>query len=135
MKKIIALFILISLSKTTFSQIGSTKSQIINEHKNYTMEKTNEGIDYISFDVEFENYNQSVACYLTEKEEGKEQFCYRVLMIEPSTETNNWIKFFNEQNFVKLEGMTWKDYEHSIVYEITVQEGVCLVVKYFDTKL
>jgi len=99
------------------------------------MEKTNEGIDYISFDVEFENYNQSVACYLTEKEEGKEQFCYRVLMIEPSTETNNWIKFFNEQNFVKLEGMTWKDYEHSIVYEITVQEGVCLVVKYFDTKL
>jgi hypothetical protein len=44
-------------------------------------------------------------------------------------------KFFNEQNFVKLEGMTWKDYEHSTVYEVEVKKGGCLVSKYYDKEL
>ncbi|CAM3774693.1 hypothetical protein FLGE108171_14600 [Flavobacterium gelidilacus] len=135
MKNIFTFFVLIFITTTVKAQIGSTKSKIIQENKNYSIEKTDDGTDYISFVVEFENYNQQVACYLTEKEANKEQLCFRVLMIEPSSETNNWIRFFNEQNFVKLAGMTWKDYEHSIVYEVVVKDGNCLVHKYYDTKL
>ena len=123
------------LSVSIFAQIGSKKSEIIKDHKDYKMEVANNGRDYISYTNTFENYDQIVACYLSKKEENKEQFCYRVLMIEPSSETNNWIKFFNDKNFVKLEGMIWKDYENSIVYKVSVEKGNCLVVKYFDTKL
>lgn len=135
MKNTITLIVLIFITTNVSSQIGSTKSKIIQEHKNYTMEIADNGTDYISFVVEYENYHQAVACYLTKKEENEEQLCYRVLMVEPSSETNNWIKYFDEQNFVKLDGMIWKDYEHSILYEVTVKEGKCLVVKYFDTEL
>jgi hypothetical protein len=93
MKKIITVFTLLFIATTSYSQIGSTKSKITQEHKNYTMEKTDDGTDYISFTVKYENYTQDVACYLTEKKDNKEQLCYRVLMIEPASETNNWIKF------------------------------------------
>ncbi|MFT5217128.1 MAG: hypothetical protein ACI83H_002262 [Glaciecola sp.] len=135
MKNIVTLIVLIFITTNVSSQIGATKSKIIEDHKNYTMEITNDGTDYISFVVEYENYNQNVSCYLTKKEENKEQLCYRVLMIEPSSETNNWIKYFNEQNYVKLDGMIWKDYEHSIVYKVVVEEGSCLVIKYYDKEL
>jgi hypothetical protein len=135
MKKIITLFTLLFIATTSYSQIGATKSKITQENKNYTMKKTDDGTDYISFTVEYETYTQDVACYLTDKEDNKEQLCYRVLMIEPGSETNNWIKYFNEQNYVKLEGMIWKDYEHSIVYKVVVKEGSCIVIKYYDKEL
>lgn len=135
MKNNIILIVLIFITTNVSSQIASTKSKIIQEHKDYTMEIADDGTEYIYYVVEYENYDQAVACYLTKKEENKEQLCYRVLMVEPSSETNNWIKYFDEQNFIKLDGMVWKDYEHSIVYEVTVKEGKCLVSKYFDREL
>lgn len=135
MKKIITLIFLIFLAKNVNSQIGSKKSKIIDDHKNYTLETTDDGTEYISFEVEYKNYTQSVACYLTEKKENKEQICYRVLMIEPKSETNNWIKWFNDKNFIKLNGLVWKDYGNATVYEIEVKEGSCLMTKYFDEKL
>jgi uncharacterized protein YpmS len=116
MKKIFTLIILFIITINVNAQIGAKKSKIIEDNKNYKMEVADDGTDYITCTVEFDNYNQFVACYLTDMNENKEQFCYRVLMIEPSSETNNWIKYFNDKNFVKLNGMTWKDYEHSIVY-------------------
>jgi hypothetical protein len=72
---------------------------------------------------------------LTEKKEGEEQMCYKALMIEPSSETNNWIKYFNNENYVKIDAMVWKDYEHSIVYKVSVKDSNCLVIKYFDREL
>lgn len=135
MKNVIALIILVFITENVSSQIGATRSAIIQKNENYEMNVTDSGIDYISFVIEYENYDQSVACYLTKKKENEEQLCYRVLIIEPSSETNNWIKFFNDENFIKLDGMIWKDYEHSIVYEIEVKKGRCLVNKYYDTEL
>lgn len=126
-------FLLFSLEGT--AQIGATKSSIILEHKNYEIEVTDDGTEYIIFIIEYDNYNREVICYLTDKVADKEQICYRVLIVEPSSETNNWIKSLNDQNFVKLDGMVWKDYENSIVYEVKVKDGNCLVIKYYDTKL
>lgn len=130
MKNIIKLIALMFVTTNVYSQIGNTKSDIIQDHKNYTMEVTNDGTNYISYDVEFDNYTQSVACYL-----NKKQVCFQVLMLEPSSETNNWIKWFNDKNFVKLDGLIWKDYENSIVYKVKVEKGNCIVLKYFDRKL
>jgi hypothetical protein len=135
MKNIITLFVLVLFTTEVSSQLAVTKSSIIQEHINHKMQITDDGTEYISFEVAFDTYHREVACFLTRKEENKEQICYRVLMIEPSSETNTWIKAFNDQNYIKLEGMIWKDYENSIVYEVNVQEGQCIVVKYYDTKL
>ena len=135
MKNIITLIVSIFITTNVSSQIGFTKSKLIQEHKDYRMDISDNGTDYITYVNEYENYNSDVTCYLTKKEDNEEQLCYRVLMIEPSSETNNWIKHFNENNFVRLDGMIWKDYETSIVYKVTVDEGFCVVVKYYDNKL
>lgn len=135
MKSIITLIFLVFITTNLSAQIGMTKSKIIQEHPNYTLDKSNDGTEYIKYEVEFENYRQIVACYLTDEKVNNEQLCYQVLIVEPSSETNNWIKYFNEQNYVKLEGMTWKDYEHSIVYKVLVEDGSCLVTKKYDTRL
>ncbi|WP_452223503.1 hypothetical protein [Lacinutrix chionoecetis] len=135
MKNVFFLILLILTTTNVSSQIGATKSIILQEHENYTIEVADDGTEYISYVVEFENYNQIVACYLTKKEENEEQLCYRVLFIEPSSETNNWVRYFNSKNFVKVDNMTWKDYEHSIVYKVAVKDDNCLVVKHFDKEL
>lgn len=135
MKNIFVLISLFFFISNTNAQIGATKSKIIQKNKNYEMDVADDGTEYITYTVEFDNYNQFVACYLTDKNENEEQICYRVLMAEPSSETNNWIRYFNEKKFIKLDGMIWKDYEHSIVYEVTVKDDNCIVVKYFDEKL
>jgi biopolymer transport protein ExbD len=105
MKDFVTLIILIFITTTVSSQIKMTKPDIIQEHKNYTVKMTNDGIEYISHTINYENYNQTVACYLTEKKKNQVQGCTQVLMIEPSFETKHWIKYFNNKNFVKLKGM------------------------------
>jgi len=135
MKNIFVLITLFFITSNINAQIGATKSKIIEKNKNYEMDVTDDGTEYITYTVEFDNYNQFNACYLTDKNENGEQICYRVLMAEPSSETNNWIRYFNEKKFIKLDGMIWKDYEHSIVYEVSVKDDNCIVIKYYDTKL
>lgn len=135
MRNIISLMILFIFTSYVNAQIGATKSKIIQDNENYKMDITDDGVDYISYTIEYDTYEQFVACYLTQKEKNTEQLCYKVLIIEPSSETNNWIKYFNEKNFIKLDGMNWKDYEHSIIYKIEVKEDSCIIVKYYDSKL
>ena len=135
MRNTFTLILFIFITTTVTAQIGFTKSKLIESHKDYKMDITDDGIEYITYTLEYENYNQFVACYLTDKKEGEEQMCYKALMIEPSSETNNWIKYFNNENYVKIDAMVWKDYEHSIVYKVSVKDSNCLVIKYFDREL
>ncbi|WP_458625969.1 hypothetical protein [Winogradskyella sp. PC D3.3] len=135
MKNVITLIILIFTTLTVSAQIGVSKSKIIQNNSDYILDVTEDGIEYITYVVEFDNYDRRVACYLTNKEDDEEQICYRVAYIEPSSETNNWVRYFNNENFIKLEGMTWKDYEHSMLYEVVVKDGSCLVIKSYDEKL
>lgn len=132
MKNVITLIFLMFAILTVNSQIGVSKSKIIQNNDDHIVDVTEDGIEYITYVVEFENYDRRVACYLTNKEDDEEQICYRVAFIEPSSETNNWVRYFNNENFIKLEGMTWKDYEHSILYEVVVKDGNCLVIKSFN---
>lgn len=135
MKNTITLFVLIFITTNVSSQIGSTKSKIIKDQKNSSLEITDNGIEYISYKTEYENYSQLTVCYLTKKEDSEEQLCFKVLFMEPSSETNNWVKWMNDENFVKLDGMMWKDYENSILYNIEIIDNYCLVTKYYDEKL
>ena len=134
MKKIIALFLLFFITTNVSSQIGKTKSELIQENKNNMVseEVTENGTEYIKYKIEYENYTSHVACYLTEKEESEEQQCYGVLFLEPKSEANAWVKYFNDKNFVKLKGMKWKDYENNTLYELEVKEELCKVYKGFD---
>ncbi|WP_225034694.1 hypothetical protein [Winogradskyella sp. SM1960] len=134
MKNVITFIILLFTTLTVSSQIGVSKSEIIKNNQDYVIDVTEDGTEYITYVVEFENYDRRVACYLTNKEVGEAQICYRVAYIEPSSETNNWVRYFNNENFIKLDGMTWKDYEHSVLYDIVVKDGSCLVIKTFDEK-
>jgi hypothetical protein len=51
MKDFVTLIILIFITTTVSSQIEMTKPEIIQEHKNYTVEMTNDGIEYISHTI------------------------------------------------------------------------------------
>jgi hypothetical protein len=135
MKKIISISILILFISHANAQLGSTKAEIIKEFEDYTLDVADDGTDYITYSVDYKNYTRVVACYLTEKKDANQQTCVRVLMIEPKFETNNWVKWFNDENFVKLEGMKWKDYENSVTYKVILEGENCLVFKEFDTKL
>lgn len=135
MKNVITFIFLLLTTLAVSAQIGVSKSKIIQNNSDYILDVTEDGTEYITYVVEFDNYDRRVACYLTNKEDDEEQICYRVAFIEPSSETNNWVKYFNKENFVKLDGMTWKDYEHSMLYEVVVKDGSCLVIKSLNEDL
>lgn len=114
--------------KETTSHIGLTKSEIIKKHKDYELFVTDEGVDVISY-VKNKNTNQGIFCYLSPKEEGKEQFCFSVMTMYPSSTTDDWIEFFNKENYVKSED-TWKDPENSITFKISTQKDMCCILQY-----
>jgi hypothetical protein len=134
MKNIITLIVLIFITTNANSQIGNTKSKLTQVHRNYTTGIDDDGKEYIHYVVEYGNISRESFCYFTEKEGNEEQLCYKVLIVEPASETNNWIKYFNNNNFVKLEVMIWKDYETSIAYKVEVEEDKCYVIKIYDRK-
>ena len=120
MKNIMLTLGIFFISSGVNAQIGSSKSYLIEKHPNHKMKVTDNGTDYISYRIDEDGYTTDVSCFLTPKKENKEQLCYRVVMKEPSSETNNWIRYFNKRKFIKLDGMVWKDYERSTVYELSL---------------
>lgn len=135
MKLKFIVFLIVLFSLNVNAQLGATKSQIIQKHQDYEMNKADDGSDYLIYEVEYEGYTTVVACYLTDIGDDKAQECYKVIIIEPSSETNAWVKSFKQKNYVKLEGMVWKDYENSVVYKVEVTDDSCFIMKYFDNEL
>ncbi|MGY5846608.1 hypothetical protein ACW6QP_04250 [Salegentibacter sp. HM20] len=139
MKSLVSLFILMFLflgSKDTRAQIFQTKSQILEELG--TPDNTgvaDDGSKYISYETEYNTeasgkYTRHKVRYFVEMEDGTE-VCNMWMILEPSTETNSFISYFRD-NFVKTDYMEYKDYENEILYDVRVEDGICIVKARFD---
>lgn len=135
--KVISTFAFLFLSFTSIlAQIGQSRDDIIAEYgQHYEVGETNDGIKYISYDKEYTTeqsgtYIQAKAIYFFEADDGT-HVCHKWLIIEPSSETNSWVKLLNK-DFVKIGYMEWKDYESNILYKIEVEDGLCLLKAMYD---
>lgn len=132
---LVALFLLTS-AQTSQAQIGLNKAEVIAEYgQNYENGETDDGMKYISYDKEYTTeqsgtYVQSKAIYFFEAADGT-LICHQWLIIEPSSETNAWVKQLNKE-LVKIGYMEWKDYEKNILFKINVEDGLCLLKAMYD---
>ena len=126
---------------TTKAQIGMTKTEALEAYsENFSREsKTSSGTEYIILEKHLENkisgkFVQYKAIYFDLEIDGN-YMCSSYKIIEPSSEVNNWIKVLKESNYVKLSDLKYKDYEKSLIYEVSVDDDACFLNVYFDNKL
>ena len=63
-------------------------------------------------------------------EDGK-QICNMWKILEPSSETNSTVSFLKDK-YVEVDYMQWKDYETEILYDVEVEDEVCIVTAVYD---
>lgn len=120
------------------AQIFQTKADVIEElGTNYESGVTDDGTDYLVYEQEFTTdasgtYTRYKAFYFVELEDGTE-VCNMWKISEPSSETNPTVAYFKDK-FVEVGYMQWKDYETEIVYDVEVDDGVCLVTAWYDNQ-
>ena len=124
--------------QTIKAQIFQNRADVINKNGyDYTSRVTDNGIKYITYDRKMNtkasgSYTQTKAIYFTKLDNGTE-ICYMWKIIEPSSETNSNVASYKSR-LVEIAYMQWKDYEKSIIYDIVVKDGFCLVTARGDDK-
>jgi len=137
MKKIITLTLIFLSLIGVNAQVGSTKAEIIKKYgANFEEGNTDGDTPYIVYKEEFETeasgkYTRKSAFFFTENK-SKELICFTRKTIEPSSEINNFVKYYNSLGFVKINELKWKDYENNMVYELEVDDGYCILTAYMD---
>lgn len=140
MRNLIMFFALIAVSAKAYSQIGTTLSDLKEEHaNNYEVDYTgpNENGDksfylLINKNIESEHsgeYLQTKVFYFLE--DKPDALCYMWKIFEPITETNPNVIYLNKE-MVKIEEMLWKDYVTDLYYKLEVENGLCIVTCYPD---
>lgn len=118
------------------AQIGQNRQAIIAEYGDqYESGETDDGTPYISYEKSFTTeqsgtYTQIKALYFLEADDGS-NICYKWILIEPSSETNAWVKYLNKE-MVKIGYLKWKDYETNINYQLNVEDDYCLLKVAYD---
>lgn len=138
-KLILVLTIFLCLGiQTTKAQIFQTRADIIKENGNgYRSGEADDGTKYIYYEKELNtkasgNYTQRKVMYFMKLHNGSE-ICYMTKILEPSSETNSNVSFFKNK-FVEISYMQWKDYVTSIIYDMVVEDGVCIITAWWDNK-
>lgn len=130
--------ILLLSSQHTQGQIFQTKSEIIKESGyDYESGTTNDGVEYILYEKRYNseqsgNFTQHIIAYFT-TQDTKEEICDFYRLIEPSSETNSNVAFL-KKNMVEIDYMKWKDYENNVIYQIEIEDGLCVTVIWYDYK-
>lgn len=123
-------------SQTVFAQIGQTRADIIEDKgTNYEAGITDDGTKYIVYKKVFTTepsgtFTRHKVIYFIILDNGKE-VCHIWKHLEPASETNTNVAYF-KKNMVEIDYMTWKDYETNIIYEIKVDEGLCVTTVSYD---
>lgn len=137
-KKIAGLTLLLILSfQSVKAQLFQTRAAIINEFGNdYTTGLTDDGeTKYITYEKTLNtkvsgSFTQTRVFYFTTLDGGTE-FCFMWKIIDPSSETNSNVAFYKSK-YVEVDYMQWKDYEKSVIYDIVVKDGLCIISAWFD---
>jgi hypothetical protein len=136
MKKPLFTFILFSLPLLNIqAQIYQEKEEIIKELDSYESGVADDGSEYIYFDKELKTkasgeYTRTKVIYFVELEDGT-KICNMWKILEPSSETNSSVAIFKNK-YVEVDYMQWKDYENEILYDVEVDEKVCIVTAVYD---
>ena len=138
MKKIITIALIFFNLITLNAQVGSTKAEIIKEFGTTFEEDktTDDETPYIVYEKEFETnasgkYIRKSAFYFTENK-SKELICFLRKIIEPTSEINAFVKYYNGKGYVKINELKWKNYENNMVYELEIDDGSCILSVYRD---
>jgi len=138
-KLIVGLTFLLCLgSQTIKAQIFQTRADIIKENGyGYTSGVTDDGTKYIYYDKELNTnasgkYTQRKVIFFMKLDNGSE-ICYMWKILEPSSETNSNVAYYKSK-FVEIAYMQWKDYEINIIYDIVVEDGICVITAWWDNK-
>jgi hypothetical protein len=137
-KKMLVVTCLLLGLQTVTAQIGKSRTDIIkDEGYNYTSGVTDDGIKYITYEKSVStnasgNYTQTKAIYFTKLDDGTE-ICYMWKILEPASETNNNVAYYKKK-YIETAYMQWKDYEISIIYDIVVKDGLCIITAWYDNK-
>jgi|JI61114DRNA_FD_contig_81_890724_length_643_multi_2_in_0_out_0_1 hypothetical protein len=139
MKLIVGLTFLLCLGTQPIkAQLFQTRADIIKEEGyGYSTGVTDDGTKYIYYDKEQNtnasgNYTQRKIMYFMNLDNGSE-ICYLWKILEPSSETNSNVAFFKSK-YVEVAYMQWKDYELNIIYDIVVEDGICIITAWWDNK-
>jgi hypothetical protein len=140
MKNIITTLLLCVLVKFSFAQIWKELSAVKKEYwpnyeQGYTEpnEKGNK-LYYIAYETKKESeasgkYTEIKVMYFFD--DKPDAICIKWKIIEPITETNPNVKYFNRE-LVRLKEMLWKDYETGLLYQLEVGDGLCIISCYYD---
>ena len=140
MKTIIMLILQLIAVSTVYPQIMKTMKEVIDSKgaisdSDFT-EPDNDGFKlfYISYEKQMETvhsgkYTEIRVFYFTEKKQ--DALCVMWKIIEPSSEINTNVKFYN-LHMVKKDNLTWKDYETGLIYSIVLKDGFCVTTCTID---
>ena len=129
-------FFIVFYWNPSFAQIYKTESNIIEElGAPDETGVTDDGKEYIVYKKELETkasgeYTRHKVMYFAKLEDGTE-ICDMWKIFEPSTETNSFVSYFKD-TFVEVDYMQWKDYETEILYDVEVEDKICIVTAVFD---
>lgn len=140
MKNIILFILLAFFAITGMGQVGQTLSSLKAEYgSNFTDGFTdpledNSKLYYVLYNDQLEStqsgtYTRVKSMYF--ESNNPDEICLFWRIIEPSSEANSNIKYFNKE-LVKLSDLKWKDYETNLIYTIVVEDGLCVVTCFAD---
>lgn len=140
MKKILFVLALLGIVSLSNAQIGQTLKEVKERYgdtfsEGYTNPDEDGGTFYhISYEEKMEtpqsgSYTRIKAMYFMEN--APDALCTMWLIIEPRSETNPTVKYFND-NMIRVKDMTWKDYETNLLYTLMVKDDACITTCYFD---
>lgn len=118
----LTLFITASIS---YSQIGMTLDEVIEEHGTDYEVQDKGDYDYV---IKYEKGERWDIMKFFTLDSGK-TICIYVHIMEPKSEINAWINALNESGYVKMDEFIWRDYEGSIEYEVEIFDGGVSVFK------
>lgn len=144
MKKNYKIFLGLGLLMLMFShslnaQILQTKSEIIKSYGTPFCSGIAENGDnymYYKFPVTTDNsgtYNQRRVLFLKKGEDGVET-CYKMKILEPSSETAHNISSFT-RNLVNTGENQWTDHAKGIVYKVEDKRGICSITAWYDNQV
>lgn len=117
------------------AQIFQPKEDVIKELESYESGVADDGSEYIYFDSEIKTeasgvYTRRKVVYFVELE-GGDKICNMWKILEPSSETNSTVGYFKKK-YVEVDYMQWKDYENEILYNVKVEDDLCIVTAQFN---
>ncbi|MCB7481614.1 hypothetical protein [Christiangramia sediminis] len=136
MRKFLATIIFLSISFLNVqAQIFQEKEEIIKDLSSYESGVADDGSEYIYFDKEIETdasgkYTRRKVVYFVELDDGT-KICNMWKIFEPSSETNSSVAFFKAK-YVEVDYMQWKDYENEILYDVEVEDEICIITAIYD---